>query len=753
MTASADNPRSPDARSNILCAVLLLLLVLAAFGPALRAGFIWDDDMFITENETLRTMDGLRVIWTEPAKNPHFYPLLMTLFWAMYQLWGPDPAGYHLVTVLFHAGTALLFWRLLLAVGARGAFLAALVFALHPVHVQSVAWATELKNTLSGFFYLGAILAWAREDRLGRARAYGLCAALFLASLLSKTTTVSLPLAILLIDVWKRGRVRRETIWLFVGLVAVALVPAAVTLGLERSRNVSFVAAQFLFPEKLIVVGLSIWFYLGKLLWPHPLIMVYPYWQIDMAQWREYVPLALLVASVPALFVARKRAGLGPLCAWVFFIATLSPIPFMDVNFVLQHSFVADHFVYLPSLGVIAVAAAGIDVLSARHRTVPPFLVTGVVAVVLGGLTWRQCAHYKDQEALWRHTLTHNPKCAVAYNNMGLLITKQGRLDEAITLIRRGIEEDPTIAKFHSNLALALLQQGDVDGAMDAYARAVELDPALHEARLELATLKLGKGDVASAVTEVQGALRVKPSVWEAQWDLGVLQLLLGATDDASVSLRKAAALRPHDAVFSGALERVLGRGNDGLRALQGAVRPGQEIIVRDAGAFRPRLLLARALLALGDEAASEALVDEVAQQDMGSAEVLYQLGALALDRRDFAEAADYFTRALALDPASFELMNNLAWIRATAPVDHLRDGPSSVVLAERAVAMTKRADPALLDTLAACYAEAGRFNDAVTAAEEAVKNAQRAGNDPLVRDIASRLELYRSGTPFRDKR
>ncbi|HEY8240905.1 MAG TPA: tetratricopeptide repeat protein, partial [Kiritimatiellia bacterium] len=544
MTASTDTGRQPDARSNILGAVLLLLLVLAAFGPALHAGFIWDDDMFITDNETLQDVDGLRVIWTEPAKNPHYYPLLMTLFWAMYQLWGNHPAGYHLVTVLFHAGAAMLLWRLLLAVGARGAFLAALVFALHPVHVQSVAWATELKNTLSGAFYIGALLAWAREDRLGRTRAYALCAALFLASLLSKTTTISLPLAIVLIELWKQGRLRRATLGLALGLVVVALIPALVTLGLERSRNVSLVASQFLFPEKLIVVGLSIWFYLGKLLWPHPLIMVYPYWQLDMTQWREYVPLVLLVVSVPVLFLARMRLGRGPLLAWFFFIATLAPIPFMDVNFVLQHSFVADHFLYLPSLGVIAVIVSALSAVFQRRTAAWRFGLAGLVAVGLGGLTWSQCRHYEDQEALWRHTLAYNPTCAVAFNNLGLMLLQKGQVDEAIDVIGKGIEGQPEMPKFHSNLAVALRQRGDERGAAAELEKAIQLDPTFYEARLEVAALHIRQGDLAAAASDVRGAVQVRPGAWEAPWNLGVILLASGNLTDAMTSFEKALALR-----------------------------------------------------------------------------------------------------------------------------------------------------------------------------------------------------------------
>ncbi len=752
MTASTNTNRSPDARNNILGAVLLLLLVLAAYGPALHAGFIWDDDMFITDNETLQSADGLRVIWTEPAKNPHFYPLLMTLFRVMYQLWGANPAGYHLVTVLFHAGAALLFWRLLLAVGARGAFLAAMVFALHPVHVQSVAWATELKNTMSGVFYLAALLAWAREDRLGRARAYGLCALSFAAALLSKTTTISLPLALLLLELWRHGRIRRATIGLVLGLVALALVPALVTLGLERSRNVSDVATQFLFPEKLIVVGLSVWFYLGKLLWPHPLIMVYPYWQLDWSQWREYVPLAALVASVPALFFARRRLGVGPLLAWVFFIATLVPIPFMDVNFVLQHSFVADHFLYLPSLGVIAVLVSALSTVGDRLAPAARFGLAGLVAVGLGGMTWNQCRHYDDQEALWRHTLNYNPACAVAYNNLGLTLLQKGRVDEAIDVFRRGIEREPRMAKFHSDLAVAYMRKADSAAAASEFEKAIEIDPAFYDARLELASLHVRRGDVSAALGAMNGAVGARPGAWEARWNLGILLLADGRMAEAPAAFEKALALRAGDAALASAFRLLVGR-EQGWEILQDAVRASPTIVLRDKAALQPRLLLAQALAGSGDTTAAEALLGEVARQQQKSAEVLYQLGAIALAKGEFGGAADYFARALAVDPASYELMNNLAWVRATAPVEGVRDGMAAVALAERAVAVTKRIDPALLDTLAASYAEAGRFEDAVAVANEGLEKARNSGLDSLARDMESHLDGYRSGMPCRDVR
>jgi tetratricopeptide (TPR) repeat protein len=740
-----------SAGRAFLPAVLLFMLVLVVYSPALRAGFIWDDDMFITQNETLRSADGLRIIWTEPAKNPHYYPLLMTLFWGMYQLWGDAPFGYHLVTILFHAGCATLLWRLLLAAGVRGAFVGALLFALHPVHVQSVAWATELKNTMSGFFYLAALLAWASEERLGRGRAYALCAVSFAASLLSKTTTVSLPLAVLFMELWKQGRVRRPTAWLLAGLVALAAAPVVVTLLLERSRNVPYVSSQFFFPEKLIVVGLSVWFYLGKLLWPHPLIMVYPYWQLDYTRWTEYLPLALLVASVPVLFAARRFAGRGLPLAWLFFILTLSPVPFMDVNFVLQHSFVADHFAYLPSLGMLAVAGAALATWFGGATPRVRYALACVPVLVLGGLSWRQVHHYEDQEALWRHTLAYNPTCPVAFNNLGLTLLEKGRVDDALEVMRKGIDAAPTMAKFHSNLALALRQKGDDVAAARAYNRALELDPSLYEARVELAMLhaKHGASDAAFAVLQV--AAEQRPTLWEAQWNLGLGWLGMDQVAAADTCFRQAAGLRPHDEALRELVGVVLDRGDAAVSAMRDVFRASPSFVLRDPDALQPRLLLARALWRAGGQREADAVLDGLARREIRSAEILHELGVVSLERRRSADAAHFFERALAVDPSSVELMNNLAWVRATAPDADVLDPVAAVQLAERALSIAGRGDPALLDTLAAGYAAAGRFDEAVKTAEAAGSLARREGLAALAADLDSRAALYRSATPYVD--
>src|SRR5437870_3711674 len=373
-------------------ALALVLLVVATYLPALRAGFIWDDDAYVTANATLRSFDGLRRIWLEPGAVPQYYPLTFTSLWLDYHLWGLHPLGYHLVNVLLHAANAILVWLVGRRLALPGAWFAAAVFAVHPVHVESVAWVTERKNVLSGALYLAAFLAYLRAA--GGARgAYGLALGLFVGALLAKTVTCTLPVVLLLVLWWRNGRVDVAPLLPFFVLGAAAGFVTAWTEGHHVGATGELWRLSL--PDRCLIAGRALWFYAAKLAWPHPLAFIYARWHVDAAVWWQYLfPLAA-AATVAALHLARGRIGSGPLVAALCYVATLAPAPGFVNVYPMRYSFVADHFHYLASLPPIALAAAG------ATRLPRPQVIGAGVLLALGTLAWRQALVYRDAETIW----------------------------------------------------------------------------------------------------------------------------------------------------------------------------------------------------------------------------------------------------------------------------------------------------------------------------------------------------------------
>jgi len=378
----------------------LIVATLIAYAPALRAGFIWDDDAYVSENQTLRSGDGLRKIWFELGATPQYYPLVFTTFWAEYQIWEARPTGYHLINVLLHALSAVLLWRLLRLLGVPGAWIGAAVFALHPVNVESVAWISERKNVLSGMFYLSSALAYFHFDaRLlstdaGRARIYALSLFLFLCALLSKTVTATLPAALLLVIWWKRGRVRWRDFQRVLPFFVLGMVFGLVTAWTERI-HVGATGASWNFGplDRVLIAGRAVWFYASKLVWPNELTFIYPHWRIDSQIWWQFLFPVAALALLAALWFLRGRIGRGPLVAALFFGGTLVPaLGFFNV-YPMRYSFVADHFQYLAGIGLITLAvAAGTSAIAKfdDDRKRMTAIVAALVLLVLGTLTWQQ---------------------------------------------------------------------------------------------------------------------------------------------------------------------------------------------------------------------------------------------------------------------------------------------------------------------------------------------------------------------------
>lgn len=529
---------APNRRSLLvttLWAILLPGLVLLAYQPLWNAGFIWDDNDYVTGNEHLRSVAGLLRIWLEPGAVPQYYPLVHTSYWLEHRLWELRPLGYHVSNVLLHLATALLAWRLLLRLAVPGAGLAAAIFALHPVHVESVAWITERKNLLSAVFYLGAALSYfrfapAQGDAPGKpARLrfwYALALLLFVAALLSKTVTASLPAAILLMTWWKQGCLPAARWKPLAPFFLLGIIAGLHTIYLEKVRvGASGPDWDLSFIERCLIAGRASWFYLGKLAWPEPLAFFYPKWEIDAASAGQYLYPTAALLLLALLWRLRRRIGRGPLTAALFFGGTLVPaLGFFDF-YPMRFSWVADHFQYLASLGPITLAAAAATTL--WRKLPPPNTMAGALAALLmllflAFLSHRQAGAYRDEETLWQRTIAANPKAFAAYHNLGTLRASQGRHEEALALWQQAQSIHETAEAFR-NIGQIHEMRGDLSAAISAYEDSIRLQPDYVKSHTRIGGCHLQQQEWKKAEKAYRKGLRYSPGQVECLMGLGVV--------------------------------------------------------------------------------------------------------------------------------------------------------------------------------------------------------------------------------------
>lgn len=688
--------RSRERTRSLACGVLLVAMTLVAYLPVQRAGFIWDDDDYVTQNVQLRSLEGLARIWLDYRSSPQYYPLVFTTFWIEYHLWELQPLGYHLVNVLLHAANGLLVWRLLHRLGVPGSWLAAAVFALHPIQVESVAWITERKNVLSGLFYLAAFLAYLRfalprpnSDARGDGaaaspgKAYFLALALYACALFSKTVTATLPVAILLVLWWRRPGIGRRDL-LLAPFFAAGLVMGLITLVLEQT-HVQAIGDDWEFNliERCLIAGRVLWFYPAKLLVPLGLTFIYPRWQIDAYQWWQYLYPAGAVLVVAGLWLGRHRLGRGPLVAVLFYVVSLFPALGFFPVYPMRYSFVADHFQYLAGLGLIVLATATFT--NALERTAASSPVRAAIAAliltVLGGHTLVQTLVYLDSETLWTHTAHSNPKAYIAHNNLGMVLDERGEHAKALEHFRRALAVNDRVPEVLYNVARGLALEGQREEAIEYYRKVLAIAPHHSAALNNLALLLAEKGEYEEAVAHIEAALRIEPDSAKFRGDYSAILVLQAKFGQAYEQLCLAGGVDP----TSGKGLLIIGR------MLVAVERPG--------------------------------------------------------------EAAAYFRRALKKQPNSLDALQELAWLLATTSDDALRNGSEAVAVAERASALSAQRDPAVEDVLAAACAETGDFVRAIRIASRAVDLATSAGQLALAESIRARLAGYQQGRPWRHGR
>ena len=594
-------PPKPPAFRPAAHVALLALATLLAYLPTLRAGWVWDDDAYVTNNPTLLDAAGLAKMWTDVHALPQWYPLVHTTFWLERRVYGLNPAGYHLDNVLLHAASAVLLLALLRRLKVPGAPLAAALFALHPVQVESVAWVTERKNVLSGLFYFASFLAYLKfspplaasqseGDAKTRRRAYALALLLFLCALLSKTVTASLPAAVLVVLWWKRGRLNlKRDVAPLIPVFLIGLSLAALTGYLERT-HVGAVGPEWRYaatpPGELaartLIAGRAVWFYAAKLVWPWPLMFIYPRWHIDLTAWWQWLFPASLLAVLAALVLLRNKIGRGPAAGALLFVGTLAPaLGFANV-YPHRYSFVADHFQYLACIGVLVLIAAGLTALARRLKpsafgaSCAPFLV--LIPLVV--MTFARCFAYRDALTLWQDTLAKNPTSWVALTNVGNALTAAGRVDAALPYYARALEVSPDVADVQWNAGVADMRAATamppsatraahVDSAQTHFERAIELWPQFGAPYESLATVLIDeRKDPAAATAVLERALAYFPTQPRVYVLLGQAAEAAGDLPAAEKRYEKATAVGPEDFGAQFALGTVRLRLNRAAAAL-----------------------------------------------------------------------------------------------------------------------------------------------------------------------------------------
>ncbi len=709
---------------------LILLLTVLAYSPVFQAGFIWDDEGWLPANADARSLAGLRDIWLG-VRTPDYFPLTSTSFWLEWRLWGMNPTGYHVTNLLLHGLGAVLLWRVLLRLKIPGAWFAALVFAVHPVCVASVAWIAERKNTLSLLFFLLSILWYLRFDEpnghrpsaIGHRKWYGLSLCAFLLALLSKTSVVMLPLILWLCVWWRRSRCAERgarsaegTFGKFLAdgrrllpFFTLALVLGLVTVWFQSHRAIS---GQNFGSDpmgvRLLGGSWALWFYLGKALLPVKLSMVYPRWEINPSSVVAWLPALLWLGAMMGCWRFRRTWGAAGLFGLgSFFLLLLPVLGFFDMYFFV-YSPVADHLQYLALIGVVALAVGGVcakvKIQSSRVLLATPVLV------LLFALTWRQARVYANEETLWRDTVAKNPESWVAHNNLGAVLTNPGDKQDCY---RAALQLKPDYALAHNNLGAALLEQGKVEEAVSQLNEAIKFYPGLAAAYNNLGKALLRQGQPEKAREQFETSLRHDPNQADAELNLGGVLFNLGRYADAVAHYKAALRIKP----------------------------------VYPAAHFN----LGMALAAMGrtKEAADE--FTTALRFNPNSAPAHFHLGMVLAREKKTGEAIMHLREAVRLKRDSVEALNNLAWILATHPEAQYRNGNEAVKLAERAAGLTQQKDAAALDTLAAAYAEAGRFADAERTARQAEGIAADAGQKELAAQIGARLKSYQAGQPWRE--
>jgi len=596
----------------IIGVAVLAAGILLAYLPALRGGFVWDDDFWITGNPHVTGSKSIWRVWYTQEVPGQNYPLTYTFFRAQYLLWGLNPFGFHLSNLLLHILNTLLLWLILVRLKVRGGWLAAAFFGFHPLMVESVAWITEAKNTLSAFLLFSSFLFFLRFEEDGKRGRYALALFVYLLALCAKTFVAPFPLVMLVIR-WYQGRPvnGRYLKWL-APFVVLSLLAGGFTWWYEV-EHVGVTGAEWaLTPlQRMVIAGRAFWFYLGKIVFPVRLTFIYPRWNLAGVRWESLIwPLAAVMVLV-ILWKLRRRMGKGPFVALACYVVFLSPALGFISFYAQIYSFVADHYVYLASIGPFALLAALLLRITGSTRLRPAAMA--VLPAILAVLTFRQACSYHSLDTLYRDSIDKNPGADMPYNNLGVILFNRGRVEEGMEYYRTAIRLRPRSAYAHNNLGVALLQAGQAEEAVASFEEAIRIRPQTAGFYVGLASALKALGKTKEAVPQLREAVRRKPDLISARLDLG-------------------------DALAD------LGRPGEAIEVYRGALKA-------DPASVEARASLVNALARQGEFVEAIRFYRELVKADPGNARAHYNLGVALKLKGESREAALQFKRVIELKP------------------------------------------------------------------------------------------------------
>jgi tetratricopeptide (TPR) repeat protein len=617
MPAPSTRPDSPAPRPRagrtLLAAAALVLLGLAVLRPVLAGGWLWDDEREVTENRILRDPAALGRIWLAPA-GPDYFPLKTTAQWLEWRAWGAQPAGYHAVSLALHLAGALLLWRVLRRLGARWGWLGGLLFALHPLTVESVAWAAELKNTLSLPLLLLALAAWLEWDAAGRRAAYARALLFFTAAMLAKSSVVMLPAVLLLHAWWRRGRIAARDAAAAAPFFAVSLALGLVTLRFQQHVAIGGWTIDAGPPLLRIArAALALGFYLQKAVIPADLSPLYAPGVVAPSL-PHLLPFAAGLALAGWAWARRASWGRHVLFALGFFTLNLLPVIGLVAMSYMRYSWVADHFAYLAVVGIAGLAAGALGAL-ARKTPVGAGVAAAVLAALFAIESHAYAAVFHDSAVLWTYVLGRDPgswtaedhlgevdvqaksfpsaiahyEAAVrlkpdlpeAHSSLGYALLLAGRPTPAIAELREAIRLG--YVKAHTNLGNALAQTGDVNGAIAEQRQALQSQPDSPDVEVNLANVLTQADRVPEALPHYERALRLDPDFFEGRYNWAIALVQLDRMQDAADQLELAARAAPDNARIWSEWGAILARGGHLAEALERLSRAVQ-LDPQDAG-------------------------------------------------------------------------------------------------------------------------------------------------------------------------
>ncbi|HUB68539.1 MAG TPA: tetratricopeptide repeat protein [Candidatus Methylacidiphilales bacterium] len=681
-----------------LWGLALVLAVILTYIPVWWAGFIWDDDVNVTANSCIVGPLGFKEIWTTSAAD--ICPLVLTTFWMEHALWGLNPLPYHLVNVLLHAACAVLLWRVLLSLNIPGAWLGAALWALHPLQVETVAWVSETKNTQSCLFYLLSVLFFVKYVRARNPETetrvswnYALTLLFAALAMASKSSTVVLPVVLGLCAWWMEGRWRWRNLRVIGPVFVMSVIASTVSMWTRYSRQEYDAQWVRSWPERVAASGDVIWFYLGKLIWPHPLINSYPSWEIDAGQWISYLPLLAVVAVLIMLWCKRRYWSRAWFFPFAYFVAALFPVLGFVTMSSSAHSLVADHLQYLASMGPLTLVGAGLvrlaDFVIPARRWLQSSLYAGLL-LILGVASWQRSWAYENSETLWADTLAKNPGCCIGYNNLGLVFLQkgetdkaipefqealsinpnfgaarddlgdafmeEGRIDKAIDQYRENIKIDPGYLVAYTNLGVALLKKGQVDEAIVQFKKALEINANHCATRCNLGNALMQKGQWQEAMAQFQKALEINPNYANAHADLGGLFLQTGQIDEAISQYTKSLEIDPHQTgAYCNLGDALMQKGQ-----WQEAMAQFQKALAIDPQSADAHNDVGGIFLRLGQLDRAIAEYQKTLEINPNFAETHTNLGFVLLQKRQIDQAISEYKKALQINPSLIFAHENL---------------------------------------------------------------------------------------------